>query len=69
MKVGIATNNPTATLDVNGSTGYNQLRIRTSYSPTGTADPNGNTGDMAWDENYIYVKTNVGWKRAQMETF
>jgi hypothetical protein len=68
-KVGIGTWIPTAELDVNGSTGYNQLRIRTSYTPSGTGDSNGNTGDIAWDDNYVYVKTSVGWKRSALSTF
>jgi len=67
--VGVGTTTPTAKLDVVGSTGYNQLRLRTSYTPTGTADANGNVGDVAWDDNFIYVKTSVGWKRAALSTF
>lgn len=67
--VGIGTLSPTATLDVNGSTGYNQVRMRTSYTPTGTSDTNGNVGDIAWDANYIYIKTSAGWKRAALSAF
>ena len=66
MRVGMGTTSPTATLDVSGSTGYDQIRMRTSYTPTGTADPNGNVGDIAWDDNYIYTKTTAGWKRAAL---
>lgn len=62
-KLGIGTNTPSAKLDVNSSTGYNQLRLRTQYTPTGTSDTNGNVGDFAWDDDYLYVKTTVGWKR------
>jgi hypothetical protein len=67
--VGIGTTAPTAKVDVVGVTGYNQLRLRTPYTPTGSADPNGNVGDIAWDDNYIYVKTSVGWKRAALSVF
>lgn len=67
--IGIGTNGPTAKLDINGSTGYDQLRLRTNYTPTGTADANGNTGDFAWDDNFIYVKTSAGWKRSALSTF
>ncbi len=67
--VGIGTTSPTAKLDVNGSTGYNQVRMRSSYTPTGTGDPNGNVGDIAWDNNYFYVKTNAGWKRVALSTW
>jgi hypothetical protein len=59
----------TTTLDVNGATGYDQLRMRTSYTPTGTSDPNGSTGDIAWDDDYVYIKTNAGWKRKQLESW
>ena len=68
-KVGIQTTSPTARLDVSGSTGYNQVRMRTSYTPTGTSDANGNTGDIAWNDNYFYVKTSAGWKRAALSTW
>lgn len=67
--LGVNTTSPTAQLDVNGSTGYNQLRMRTSYTPANTADANGNTGDIAWDANYIYVKTPGGWMRSALSAF
>lgn len=67
--VGIGTTVPTAKLDINGSTGYNQLRIRTPYTPTSSADANGNVGDIAWDDNYIYVKTSTGWKRVPLSSW
>jgi hypothetical protein len=67
--VSAATGMSTTTLDVNGSTGYNQIRMRTSYTPTGTSDPNGAAGDIAWDADYVYVKTSSGWKRAQLSTW
>jgi hypothetical protein len=67
--VGIGTTDPTATLDINGSTGYNQLRLRTNYTPTGSGDTNGNVGDISWDDNYIYVKTSSGWKRAALSSW
>ena len=67
--VGIGNSSPTAKLDVNGTNGYDQLRLRTPYTPTGTSDSNGNTGDISWDEDYIYVKTSSGWKRTALSTF
>jgi len=69
IKVGIQTTSPTARLDVQGSTGYNQIRMRTSYTPTGTNDTNGNVGDVAWDDDYFYVKTSAGWKRVSLGTW
>jgi hypothetical protein len=67
--VGIGTVTPTSRLDVGGTAGHNQLRLRQSYTPTGTSDPNGQTGDVAWDNNCVYVKTSGGWKRATLSTF
>ena len=68
-KIGIGTSSPTARLDVSNSTGYNQFRMRTSYTPTSTTDPNGAVGDIAWDDDYFYVKTSAGWKRGALSTF
>jgi hypothetical protein len=69
VALGVSDNNPTAKVDIQGSYGYNQLRLRTSYTPTSSADSNGNTGDISWDNNYIYVKTSAGWKRSALSTF
>lgn len=60
---------PTALLDVAGTTGYSQLRLRTAYTPSSTADANGNTGDIAWDANYLYIKTAAGWRRTALSDF
>ncbi len=68
-EVGINTTNPTAQLDINGTTGYDQLRMRDAYTPSSTSDTNGNIGDVAWDDDYIYIKTSEGWKRAALSTF
>ena len=68
-RIGLRTTSPTANLDVNGAHGYNQIRMRTSFTPTGTDDTRGNTGDIAWDNNYIYIKTGAGWKREGLHTF
>lgn len=63
-EIGIGTKETTAALDINGSTGYNQLRLRTTFTPSSASDTRGDVGDIAWDSNYIYVKTSTGWKRA-----
>jgi hypothetical protein len=67
--VGLGTDSTTAKLDVEGATGYDQLRLRTRYTPTSSGDTNGNVGDIAWDNNYVYVKTSTGWKRAFLVGF
>lgn len=46
-----------------------RLRLQLSYTPTGTADTNGFVGDVVWDDDYWYVKTSAGWKRAALSTF
>jgi hypothetical protein len=60
---------PTSQLDVKGVNGYNQLRLRISYTPTSTSDSNGNIGDVSWDDSFIYLKTSAGWKRTALSTF
>jgi hypothetical protein len=67
--MGVGTSGPTSKVHINGANGYSQLRLQDSYTPTGTSDTNGNVGDLAWDNNYIYVKTGGGWKRAALSTF
>lgn len=61
--VGIGTTAPTATVHVKGSTGYNQLRLETSYTPPTSATASGNNGDIAWDATYMYVRVGSSWKR------
>ena len=68
-KIGIQVVTPTSTLDVSGTTGYNQFRMRTSYTPTGSADANGNLGDVAWDDDYMYLKVSTGWVRSKFNSF
>ena len=43
--------------------------VTSHYTPTSTSDSNGELGDTAWDNNYFYVKTPDGWKRAALETW
>lgn len=58
---------PTSRLDLNGSFGYNQLRLRNSYTPSSSGDTNGAVGDIAWDNNYLYIKTSTGWGRSSLD--
>ena len=53
------------------STGSNQMSIEniiftTDIDRTGTTVSSGN---IAWDDNYFYVKTSAGWKRTGLSTF
>ena len=67
--IGINNESPTSKLDIIETTGYQQLRLRTSYTPTSTADANGEIGDIAWDDDYIYIKTSIGWRRSTLTSF
>jgi hypothetical protein len=60
---------PTAAIDIEGIEGFNQFRLRKSYTPTGSGDSNGNVGDISWDTNFIYIKTSEGWKRSSLTAF
>ena len=66
MGVGVGNTSPTSLIDISGSTGYNQFRIRAPYTPSSSSDTNGNTGQINWDSNYLYIKTSAGWKRAAL---
>lgn len=63
--LGIGTANPTAFLDVNSNT----IRLRTAKTPASSTAA-GNTGDIAWDNDYIYVcvATNT-WKKVLISTW
>jgi hypothetical protein len=65
--IGINNESPTSKLDIVGTNGYRQLRLRTSYTPTSTADSNGEIGDIAWDNSYLYIKTGTGWGRVRLD--
>jgi hypothetical protein len=58
-----------SSLYVSGTTGYNQLIVKTTYTPSGTTDTNGVLGDISWDASYVYVKTAAGWKRSGLATW
>ncbi len=40
-----------------------------SYTPSGSADTNGAIGDVAYDSNYLYIKTGAGWNRVALSTW
>jgi hypothetical protein len=58
QQVGVFTDNPITTLDVNGS-----FRIATSFTPASSSDT-GVAGQIAWDSSYLYIciATNT-WRR------
>ncbi len=64
-QVGIGTEDPQSTLDINGD----GIRIRESRTPASSKAP-GNPGDIAWDENYIYVcVAKDTWKRTELSNW
>jgi len=41
-----------------------KFSFASTYLPAAAGDPSGSVGDIAYDNNYIYIKTASGWKRA-----
>lgn len=53
-----------------GSTGVTAsgawIKISTASTPASSADAAGTVGEIRRDDNYLYVKTSAGWKRAAL---
>ena len=64
--VGVNFTAPTSSMHIDG-TAMNQLRLNTSGGPTSNTDTSGEIGDIAYDANYIYIKTSNGWGRAALD--
>lgn len=47
---------------------YNNPSIP-NYTPSSSGDTYGSVGNVTIDDNYLYVKTNNGWKRTTLESF
>ena len=80
MRVGFSTQDATSNLDIHAtgadanqdSFGYTQLRLRTPYTPNKHDDSSGNVGEIAWDDDYFYVKVSISphqWNRMSLSTF
>lgn len=52
-----------------GTVKLKRINATESFTPSGTADTSGNVGDQTSDDNYLYKKTSVGWKRAALSTW
>lgn len=50
-------------------TEVNGLIINSDIAPTDTTDVSGVLGEIRIDDDYIYFKTNIGWKRSGLSTF
>ena len=60
--------------DANGTdlfkvTSDGRVGIPISITPANTSDLQGSQGDISYDDDYFYVKTSAGWKRAALSTF
>lgn len=75
--VGIGTNSFVSgeKLRVNGNTlisgtlTSNYLNMSSTLTPSSSSDGTGSVGDIRYDDNYIYIKTSTGWKRAALGTW
>ena len=47
---------------------YNNPSIP-NYTPTSSNDTYGNVGNITTDDDYLYIKTNNGWKRTSLQSF
>jgi hypothetical protein len=65
-RLGVGTNSPNSKVHISG-TAMAQLRMETSGGPTAASDTSGRVGDMAYDDNYFYIKTNNGWGRMALD--
>jgi hypothetical protein len=64
-----STSNPISKLEITGD-GLSQFRLVTTGTPTSTNDTSGNIGDVAWDRDFLYIKTDFGggqWGRIPLD--
>jgi len=45
----------------------NTITISNSYTPSSSGDTYGVLGEITWDDSYVYVKTNNGWGRINLD--
>ena len=57
----------TTELDDTLFSGSTQLVLKQSYTPTSSGDTAGITGSLAWDSDYVYIKTISGWGRTLLD--
>lgn len=49
--------------------GYDQLQLKKDFTPVNSLDASGHAGNVAWDDEFIYIKTKKGWKRTALSSF
>jgi hypothetical protein len=64
--VGIGTTAPDSKLQING-TAMRQFRLETAGGPSSNTDTSGREGDIAYDDEYLYIKTGSGWGRVALD--
>jgi hypothetical protein len=64
--LGVGTTAQTSKVHVDGAA-MRQLRMGTAGGPSSNTDTSGAVGDMAYDDNYFYIKTASGWGRVQLD--
>jgi hypothetical protein len=52
---------------VNSGLTANSFIINNGYTPTSSGDTFGSIGQLTWDDDYLYVKTNNGWGRTILD--
>lgn len=68
--VGIgAFENLNSKLTIHSEGGHDQLQLKNDFTPDGTKDIRGNIGNIAWNDEYIFIKTKQGWKRSTLSFF
>ena len=66
VNVGIGTTAPNSKVHISG-TAMQQLRMETAGGPSSAGDTTGRIGDMAYDDDFFYIKTANGWGRVQLD--
>ena len=64
--LGVGTTAQKSKVHIDG-TAMRQLRMGTSGGPSSNTDTSGAIGDMAYDDNYFYIKTINGWGRVPLD--
>jgi len=66
QSVGIGTTAPNSKVHISG-TAMQQLRMETAGGPSSAGNTSGRIGDMAYDDDFFYIKTANGWGRVQLD--